>query len=191
MGYPVMMGLKSFIPKLSKVLEISEIALYERQRALVRAGLLKNVEGRGPGSGVRLTTEALATLLIALLVTPNLSETAAATRLLLNAKRDRRDIEDYKKVRDSLGGAETFKAALAHVLTSDEEITVVRVYRGDGFAVFYLKEGRPHFSSNKKRHTSPLDEIAQIQIAPIRAVLKAALEGDSEPTEIKPKDHRK
>jgi len=169
-----MFGLKKFIPQLSVVLGMSELALIERQRALVRFKLLDTAEGRGPGSGVRLTAEAVATLLIAVLATASLSETVSATRSFVNAKRDRREIEDYAKVKDALGGAETFKAALAYVLASDEEITIVRVDRGQGFAVFYLKDGRPRFISKKKPSTTAFDELAQVHIDPIRALLRNA-----------------
>jgi hypothetical protein len=170
-----MLGLKKFLSKLSQALDMSELVLIERQRALLRAGLLDSVAGRGPGSGVRLNAETMATLLTAILATPNLLETIPATRSLLSAKRDRREIKDYAKVKDTLGGAETFKAALSHVLTSDEKITVVRVYRRQGFAVFYLEDGRPHFISKKKPNASAFDDIAQIHIDPIRALLRDAL----------------
>ena len=60
-------SLKGLIPRLAHELGMTPDALYERQRALVRAGLLKGVEGKGPGSGVRATPYATALLLIAVL----------------------------------------------------------------------------------------------------------------------------
>jgi hypothetical protein len=166
---PVMFGLKKFISRLSEVLDISELILIERQRALVEKGLLLKAPGHGPGSGVRYSAESVAILLTAVLATPNLLDTVAATRLLLSAKRS-----DDVKVEDTLGGAETFKEALVHVLTSDEPITVVRVYRRPCFAVFYLKDDRPNFVSKKKPSTSAFDDIAQIHIDPIRALMREA-----------------
>jgi hypothetical protein len=165
-----MFGLKKFIPQLAEVIGMSDLALIERQRALARAGLLDSAEGRGPGSGVRLTADAVSTLMIAVLATASLSETVSATRSFVNAKR----IEDYGKLKDALGGAETFRVALAHVLASDEEITVVRVYREAGFAVFYLRDGRPQFISKKKPSTTAFEELAQVHIYPIRALLRNA-----------------
>lgn len=79
-------SLKSLIPSLAHELKFSEAALYERQRALVRAGLLHSSGGRGPGSGVRATTDAIALLLISLLATDSLSETADRTKALANLK---------------------------------------------------------------------------------------------------------
>jgi hypothetical protein len=70
-----MISLKAFLPVLAQILNISPAALYERQRALVRLKLLRPEKGRGPGSGVTLTHESVAILLIALAVTDNLSET--------------------------------------------------------------------------------------------------------------------
>jgi len=59
-----MASIKSSLHRISKVLHMSEAAVYERQRALVRADALRGVEGRGPGSGVELNSHNLATLLI-------------------------------------------------------------------------------------------------------------------------------
>ena len=79
-------SLKAFIPTLAKVLEMNPTNLYERQRALVRAGLLKIERGRGPGSGVRGTPESAALLLISLLATVNLSKAGIRTRIVANLK---------------------------------------------------------------------------------------------------------
>jgi formylmethanofuran:tetrahydromethanopterin formyltransferase len=49
-------------------------ALYERQRALVRHGILKPIEGRGPGSGVEFSANSAATLLIGVAAVNSLSE---------------------------------------------------------------------------------------------------------------------
>ena len=51
---------------------------YERQRALVRANLLPQDKGRGPGSGVRATPETLTVLLLSVLATNSVSEVAHA-----------------------------------------------------------------------------------------------------------------
>jgi hypothetical protein len=62
-----MIGLKTYLSTLSPLLGQSEEMLYERQRALVREGLLESVGGRGPGSGVRADEKALAVFLVSLL----------------------------------------------------------------------------------------------------------------------------
>ena len=62
-----MIGLKTYLSTLSPLLGQSEEILYERQRALVREGLLESVSGRGPGSGVRADEKALAVFLVSLL----------------------------------------------------------------------------------------------------------------------------
>ncbi len=73
-------SLKSLIPALAPAFAMTPAALYERQRALVRAGLLKAQSGRGPGSGVKGTPKSLALLLISVLATESLSETELSTR---------------------------------------------------------------------------------------------------------------
>ncbi|HUK07776.1 MAG TPA: hypothetical protein VLX09_07925 [Stellaceae bacterium] len=69
-----MSSLKGFIPTLGKIIGMTPDALYERQRMLVRAGLLDAGEGRGPGSGVRATPETVALLLIAVLASEGLAD---------------------------------------------------------------------------------------------------------------------
>jgi len=60
-------SLKGLIPKLAKAVGMTPAAIYERQRALVHAGLLHPRSGRGPGSGVPADAKSVAILLISLL----------------------------------------------------------------------------------------------------------------------------
>jgi hypothetical protein len=107
-----MAGLKSFLWWLStNANEYSIDSLYERQRILVRFGLLPSREGRGPGSGVPLTADTLATFLIGLLATDNLREVPIRTSQLCSAKRFiLKPGSSRKKV------IETFHAAVAEAL---------------------------------------------------------------------------
>jgi hypothetical protein len=75
-------SLKGYIPALARLMQTTPAALYERQRALVRAGLLAAGEGRGPGSGVRTTAPAVALLILSVLSTDRLSESDARTGIL-------------------------------------------------------------------------------------------------------------
>lgn len=77
-----MASLKSLIPKLALALGMTPAAIYERQRALVRAGLIQQRPGHGPGSGVLATPQSVAMLLIAILATDSLSETELKPRSL-------------------------------------------------------------------------------------------------------------
>jgi hypothetical protein len=77
---PMTSSLKAFIPKLAKALEMNPTALYERQRALIRGGLLETKAGHGPGSGVRLSPESVAMLLVSILATSSLVDVEAKTR---------------------------------------------------------------------------------------------------------------
>jgi hypothetical protein len=79
-------SLKAFIPILAGILGVTPAALYERQRALVSAGLLDAEAGRGPGSGVRTTATAVAVLVIAMLASEGLSQAARNTATVVNAK---------------------------------------------------------------------------------------------------------
>jgi hypothetical protein len=105
-----MISLKSLIPSLAKAVGMSPNAVYERQRALVRAGLLKPRPGRGPGSGVPATAHSLAMLLISLLAPTGLSDVEEQTRIVANLKSIVGGCP--------LTGKKTFGAALADVLDS-------------------------------------------------------------------------
>ena len=71
---PVMSSLKSFLMTFGAAVGFTPAALYERQRALVRHGVLKPLAGRGPGSGVELNSHSVATLLVACAASPSLSD---------------------------------------------------------------------------------------------------------------------
>jgi hypothetical protein len=105
-------GLKLYLPTLARMLGTTPAALYERQRALVRVGLLIPEKGRGPGSGVQIDAGgySVAWLLIAVLATDNLSET------------DQRVAEIARTApRPSSGYRKTFVDALAEILTTLRE----------------------------------------------------------------------
>ena len=70
----VMAGLKSFLYGIAPILGVTGAILYERQRALVSLGVLKAEQGRGPGSGVPLSAENVAAVIISLLAAGSLSE---------------------------------------------------------------------------------------------------------------------
>jgi hypothetical protein len=70
-----MSSLKLFFPALSAIIGMTSDELYNRQRALVACGVLQSVAGRGPGSGVRLSEDTVAGLLIGLLSADSLADT--------------------------------------------------------------------------------------------------------------------
>jgi len=104
-------SLKGLILVLAKHVDMTPAALYERQRALVRAGLLQSKPGRGPGSGVRATPQSVAMLLISILATGNLSETEELSKAIADLKSEAKCL---------LTGKKTFATALTAVLASEE-----------------------------------------------------------------------
>ena len=77
-----MLSLKAYIPTLAPFLGVSPDALYEKQRALIRSGLLLPVEGRGPGSGVKVSVPAVSLLILSVLATDSLAEIDTTVRVL-------------------------------------------------------------------------------------------------------------
>ena len=104
-------SLKSLLPYLAIFFDTTEFALYERQRALVRAGLIHAVPGRGPGKGVRVTPQSLAMLLISLAATESLIQVQSETKAIANLK-----IQDNAAC--PITGKKAFGAALSAVLSS-------------------------------------------------------------------------
>ena len=122
-----MASLASFLSTLSPLLGRSVAALYERQRALVRMGVLPKASGRGRSSGgATATPNTVAWLLVSLLATDHLSEVPRETELLANAK-----IDD--NVFPPFPSDASFVQAIAHVLANPavaERITHFQVSRG-------------------------------------------------------------
>lgn len=82
----LMQSLKTFLPILSKLIDVRPDQAYERQRLMVKAGILRAREGRGPGSGVAATGKNVALLLVALLVGEFRDRAISSVRSVANAR---------------------------------------------------------------------------------------------------------
>lgn len=176
-----MSSLKGYTPALARHLATTPAALYERQRELVRAGILDPGDGRrGPGSGVRATAPSVAYLLVAALCTDSLSETAEATRAFAAAE----SINDHP-----FTGAKTLVDSLAAILLSQawsRRIVDIAVVRTHGIATIkYRLDGRTktaEFKISDQARKASLRIEATIGGDDIRAIAKdvyAIVEGSS------------
>jgi hypothetical protein len=110
----LMKSLKAYTPALARLLGTTPQALYERQRALVRADMFNAEDvkdGRGPGSGVRGTAQSVALLLIG----------AIASDSLIRMERQVSDLAEAKPVGADLcplTRMPTFLDALTRIITS-------------------------------------------------------------------------
>jgi DNA-binding IscR family transcriptional regulator len=137
-----MPSLQASIAPLSKALGLNPHALYERQLALVRAGLLPSQPGRGPGSGTLFSAETVAVLLISMLASDNISDCAETTRTLSAAKLTSHTVGRE----DALGGAKTFIAAVINSLSNDTvvgQIRLLRIHRRNFAAEVFLNSSEP------------------------------------------------
>jgi hypothetical protein len=120
-----MMGLKTYLPQIAPLLGMSAEMAYERQRALVREGMLKLRPGRGPGSGVSADEDSLAVLLISILSHDLLTE-ASVTKFYCELRSSQNKCPVTR--------AKTFRRALSTILANPvlpaEEI-LVEVIRGN------------------------------------------------------------
>jgi hypothetical protein len=117
-----MMSLKAFAPLLAVRLSTTPAAMYERQRALIRARVLPPPIGRGRGNGLPATAETVALMIIAVMATDNLSDTDDRVLKLAEAKFD----ASYREGGCMLTGAPNFKTALAAILRTTELAASVR-----------------------------------------------------------------
>jgi hypothetical protein len=153
-------SLKAYAPLLAWRLGTTPAALYERQRALVREGMLDQSAGRGPGSGVQVGPYPVALLLVAVLATDSLSETAEKVRLFAAAKAS--TAGDLCP----LTGEQTFVEAVARVLDRTQpywrKVETITIRRTSGQGVIA--------SGDNLSHT---DSIFAVQL-PIDAKLRAS-----------------
>ncbi|MEH2501557.1 hypothetical protein V1290_000368 [Bradyrhizobium sp. AZCC 1578] len=140
-----MASLTSFLPKLVPHFEITPAAIYERQRALVRLGLLPRPHGRGRGAGALATPETAALICISLLATDNLSEMDDRITALAHAPIH----THYKRKYCRLTGATDFKNALSAIMGDvnlAQRVRSVDVRRKELEAtVHWVKTGRAEF----------------------------------------------
>ena len=123
-------SLKACLPALARTLGEKSDTLYERQRALVREGLLESLPGHGRGAGVRATSESVAMLLIGYFASTNLSGAGPAARALATAP--------PSGAKCPLTGAKTFLGALMRILSDEQlakRVSEMRVTSTHGAAV--------------------------------------------------------
>jgi hypothetical protein len=146
----VMASLTSFLPKLVPHFEMTGAAIYERQRALVRLGLLPQPHGRGRGAGALATPETVALICISILATDNLSEMDDRIRTLASAPIH----THYKRKYCRLTGASEFQIALSAIMGDfnlAQRVSSVQVRRKELEAtIHWVKKGRAEFDFDGK-----------------------------------------
>jgi len=151
-----MTSLQASIVPISKILRLNPHALYERQLALM-GKLLPARTGHGPGSGVPFSAETVAVLLISMLATDSIKDSAEATRVLCDARLTSVPIGQE----DELGGPQTFKAAMVNALSNDavvSKITFLRVHRRSALAEIFTKEDQAPPRSRAEVILGPFDD---------------------------------
>jgi hypothetical protein len=136
-------SLKSCIPVLSRLIGVKPDMLYERQRALMRDGVLESIPGRGPGSGVHATPQSIALLLIAFLAGLGLLDVGPRTLALSSAA-------PTPNKKCPLTGETSFKDALAKVLSDKgllDRVTAIKVSGSHGHAEIQFRNRRAKESS--------------------------------------------
>lgn len=198
----VMAGLKSFLLAVAPLLGVTSAALYERQRALVTLGALKSAAGRGPGSGVPLTPENFAAILISVLATENLSDVDKRVVSLINAPAVRANVNDYTREWGKTK-AQVLVDAVSSVLSGktirfptpdgnifDMPITAIRITRCWKAQLLVNRSTEIEYNAKwslLQKQPSPISITAEIKgksldnlIAFTQGALSQAAEGDDE-----------
>lgn len=125
-----MSSLKSFLYAISPLLGVSFAALYERQRALVKLELLSVEPGRGPGSGVPLSADNVAAMIICVLATDGLSE--VDQRVIELCKATPNIHTAMERMVWTKSGKPTFRSEVARLLAGEplQSGSTPRHYRG-------------------------------------------------------------
>jgi len=134
-----MASLTSFLPMLVSHLGITQAAIYERQRALVRLGLLPKPIGRGRGSGAEATPATVGLIILSALATDNLSD--MDERIIRLAHAPVREFRNRKECR--LTKQTVFLQALSSTLADYElakRVSTVRVNRRSLEATIYWQQ---------------------------------------------------
>jgi hypothetical protein len=146
-----MESLKKYSEKLARLMGTTPAALYERQRQLVRLKLLTVPEKTGPGGGVRATPANVAMLLLACLVTDNLSEISANVGKIARTTAN--------EGRCHVTQAASLIAALTRILSDPaiaSGITSLTFYRSEGTAsIGFMKNNlilQSKFGRAKEHH---------------------------------------
>jgi hypothetical protein len=116
-----MASLKGYIPTLARYLGISPAIIYERQRVLVREGVLEQRPGHGPGSGVEATPSSVALLLIGVLGSENIADCATRVRGIASAVPTLLDVPNRRR-KKMLANRQTFGETLAAILAGEHDI---------------------------------------------------------------------
>lgn len=139
-----MIGLKTYLPALASHLATTADALYERQRKLVKSGVMVGSTGRGPGSGVRVSPNTVSLMIIAMMATDELTDLENSVQKLALQKSD--------SSRCPLTGASNFGDALAFIISNEalaSSVISISVVRSQRFAeVTFQKRGSSRYDGS-------------------------------------------
>jgi hypothetical protein len=172
----MMASLKAFLPTLAPILATTPDALYSRQRALINLGLLATRKGRGPGSGVELSADSLAVLLIACLCSETLAETDQRVVAICGAT-DWDSRTTYREAVAATLSEQHGQIGQTRALAVDSQKAIRVFQRLDGLneEVVYRVAKDRRFNDEPSR---PIERVLEIRLATlerIRAALRNSL----------------
>ncbi|MGZ5261899.1 MAG: hypothetical protein ACXWC0_30155, partial [Burkholderiales bacterium] len=192
----VMSSLKSFLDGMAPIVGFSPAALYERQRALVRLRLLEASPGRGPGSGVALSADSVAVMVICILAAESLGDVDRRVVHLCHALPpvDTLACEHFRK------GIPNFRTEVARVLSGQltqfrpptrsaayRGIRVSRCWRGQIMRGIGALQAADYFVTDSERSHRTISITAEIEdemlaqlIDLTQSALSQSVEGEDE-----------
>lgn len=174
-----MASLTSFLPKLVPHFGMTLAAVYERQRALVRLGLLPKPQGRGRGAGAEATPETVALICMSILATDNLSEMDERIATLARAPIS----THYRRKYCRLTGASEFKGALTRIMGDvalARRVSNVFVRRKELEAdIHWVKQYRGYWDLDRKNSDMSQFEHRQLGVRRLSFRVDARLDGSA------------
>lgn len=181
-----MRSLTSLIPSLAPIFGLTEKALYERQKSLVRMKMLPTPQGRGRGSGAEATPANVALLIIAVMATDKQADDERIQKLAFLP------FVDKGKDRCPWTGAAVFKDALAFVLSSAAPTTKpgravrtdIRVNRNKPAAAIWFawpkrRDGDSQFGEFYRRDNDRLLVSAELPDGALQEIRSLLVDGEA------------
>jgi hypothetical protein len=167
-------SIKSALPKLAEVFGLAPDTIYERQRALVRAGHLEQREGRGPGSGVLCTPENLSMLLLSVMVSETILDAAQQAGKLAKLQLDNPKpiITPEKKLLRAIAFIISTDRPHAATLTLHDNQTAQLMARTVGRSRNIFE----HFVGPERPHIPPIQTMTMFDLIPLRSMWKELAE---------------
>jgi hypothetical protein len=167
-------ALKTLLPKLELAFGMDASNIYERQRSLIRAGLIE-AGTRGRGNGAPASPKNLALLLLALMAAENPASAAERVKDLIELCPARVPIN--KKGICCFTGRKNLVDAIAHVIGGGEEVPVLTInfqnFVTGKYSAKFSERGSWHLGDGGKSQLFLAKNLTEVKL-PLSRIIRSA-----------------